>query len=765
MVEERVLINKDSYGTECSFEDLKCAVESLTHAVDSQFDEIKNEKWYHRVFNLVTFSQKGKKRMAEQIGSLAQAQEILMEILVRLSSADAKVSDLVKTCMEDIRRLQENDIYLLQRIKDLENVCYLGIRKANDIADLTGREKQVLSGCLYYLSTQFSPVSADQRKYANTVLNYLDTDAEVDNISGALEQIDEGPRAKILTCAMEYMFLHCFNDTCFDECSEFIDDFNLGNRTIKNIKQQIKDTYNLRGTNGFVDKYASAEYIDIEQEFSVSIEGDGDTINEESGAGVDISELEEITISSITHIGEGESCIYKNKIIHFKAPIECEGDLVFDTCVLHYGETEDRDEIEFTKTASLTIKNCSVENHSVDERFFIDASRIQTAIRIEQCTFVNCCYLMDCYQPIYMLYCRVINPGRYFLKNGHAECEIDHCDFLFRDVPEKFKGTLHEIIACWQLHLSESLVRSEEYFYLGGRRIYPEQILKAGKCHIDHCEFWGVRNCIAIGECGRISLSTFNRCEEIVSSSWGAWDSVCIEDCRFDYCTGRFGTDSIINSRAGTKIMHCQFNGCSNNIISASYDGGVRVEYCEFNNWEAGKQLTIRGETTDFDGAMLSFAKSKDRDSRGSIVSNCIFNGIRARGAFAIMGKINEKIDDYAASIRCCSFKNCTTRRESGKIIKEYGAYWPLLGREQKYIKIIDIDEPSCIGWNSVSTSNGIADSVEPRLMDGAGNLIGLSLPQKISGADIVGAPGGLDTETEENAACSQSLKRLFRLS
>ncbi len=742
MAEERVLINKDSYGTECSFEDLKCAVESLTHAVDSQFDKIKNEKWYHRVFNLVTFSQKGKKRMAEQIGSLAQAQEILMEILVRLSSTDAKVSDLVKTCMEDIKRLQENDIYLLQRIKDLENICVLGIRKANDIADLMGREKQILSGCLYHLSSMFSTVSVDQKNYANTVLNYLDTDAAVDNISAALEQIDEVPRAKILTCVMEYMFLHRFDDTCFADCSEFIDEFNLGNRTVKTIKQQISDTYNLRGANGFIDKYASVEYIDIEKEFSVSIESDDGAISEELAIGVDISELEEITISTITHIGEGESCIYKNKIIHFKAPIECEGNLVFDTCVLHYGETENPDEIEFTRTASLTIRNCSVENHSVDERFFINASKIRTAIRVEQCTFVNCCYFIDCYQPVHMYECRAINPGRHFLKNGHAECEIDHCDFLFRDVPEKFRGNLHEIINCYRIHLSESFV-----CYMSGG-IYPENFLDSWSCHIDHCEFSGIRKCISASN-ATISLSTFTYCEAAIRGR--RLGSINITDCRFDYCKGRFSDDAIVDLNLESKILHCQFNDCVNNIISTRYSGGVRVEYCEFNNWEAGKQLTIMGKTTDFDGAMLSFAKSKDRDSRGSIVSNCIFNGIRACGAFAIQGKINEKIVDYAVSIRCCSFKNCTTRRTSGKIIKEYGTYRAFLGRGEKEIKIIDIDKTSCVGWDNVNKSNGVAQSFEPRRMDGAGNLIGRSLTQKITGADIAGAPGRLDTESRVN--------------
>lgn len=43
------------------YDAIQTAIQQLTTVSQGQFEEIKKEKWYHRVFDLVTFSQKGKK--------------------------------------------------------------------------------------------------------------------------------------------------------------------------------------------------------------------------------------------------------------------------------------------------------------------------------------------------------------------------------------------------------------------------------------------------------------------------------------------------------------------------------------------------------------------------------------------------------------------------------------------------------------------------------------------------------------------------------
>ena len=125
---EEVRVNPEMYsGSQEDYDALKAAVKQLSSASQEQFETIKKEKWYNRVFDMVTFSQKGKKRIAEQVSTLAQAQQILIELLMRLSDNDSSVSRLVVESMEDIKRIQEQNLYLFSKIKKLEDIS-LGMK-------------------------------------------------------------------------------------------------------------------------------------------------------------------------------------------------------------------------------------------------------------------------------------------------------------------------------------------------------------------------------------------------------------------------------------------------------------------------------------------------------------------------------------------------------------------------------------------------------------------------------------------------------------
>ena len=99
---------------------LQTALHSLTNASQKQFEEMKNEKWYHRVFDLLTFSKKGKKRVAEQIKTVVQAQQILMQLLVVLSDTDAALFEMIQANTVCIRQLAAQNVQLGYRVKFLE---------------------------------------------------------------------------------------------------------------------------------------------------------------------------------------------------------------------------------------------------------------------------------------------------------------------------------------------------------------------------------------------------------------------------------------------------------------------------------------------------------------------------------------------------------------------------------------------------------------------------------------------------------------------
>ena len=116
MTKEQCSLQPNYYGSSCDFQDLQSAVQQLTTKSDAQFEELKNEKWFHRIFNMVVCPRKNNIRMAEQITSLAQAQGILIEILVRLADQDANIAGMVMQSQSDIRALAQNSAYLQERL-------------------------------------------------------------------------------------------------------------------------------------------------------------------------------------------------------------------------------------------------------------------------------------------------------------------------------------------------------------------------------------------------------------------------------------------------------------------------------------------------------------------------------------------------------------------------------------------------------------------------------------------------------------------------
>ena len=268
-MKELYTVDYEAYSqSETGFEDLKAAVENLATANEQQFEEIKNEKWYTRLFDNITNSKKNEKRLASQIINLNQAQTVLTEMLVRLSDRDAKVAQLVKNSYSFIKKLSENDLALQSKINYLENHFVLGIRNSDDIRALSDNSKALLNECLLKLSDIYregdSYPSAEQQDFANGVLGFIGIESRVENIEALIGETEENDRKAILTCCLEYVFLNNFSfDNIPEDVVNFIDELNIGSKTEKTIKKNIEDNFDLRGEDWLLKKYAPETFADV----------------------------------------------------------------------------------------------------------------------------------------------------------------------------------------------------------------------------------------------------------------------------------------------------------------------------------------------------------------------------------------------------------------------------------------------------------------------------------------------------------------------
>lgn len=714
---EEVRMNPEMYSrSQEDYDALKTAVKQLSSASQEQFESIKKEKWYNRVFDMVTFSQKGKKRIAEQVSTLAQAQQILIELLMRLSDNDSSVSRLVVESMEDIKRIQEQNLYLFSKIKKLEDIS-LGMKPDMDLNKLSEKNKKVLCACLYFINAQDGNASENQKAFANQVINYLNVDVRMEHPTAALEDMDTESKKRILNCCMEYMFLKNCSDDGYEAYEDFIYEFDFGNKTVKAIEKQIQSFYNLRGLDGFFTKYQADNFEDIDDFFTVDF-GDGD--DENTASEEETIEMTDEVISTILQIKPGETKTYKNKNMHLRAYINCEGNLIFDHCIINYNETDDGDEITLGNSSSLTISNSVILCKGFDKNYFITC-KDDTQITLDNDTFEDCSYFIKSWGNtciFSMTNCKLHNCLEDFLSlslREKSDCVIKN-NIILQDGLNSFytkekNGWYATLIDLRDSDDKKVTICNNSIFEKEGfRRAGVEEGKYGNKMIYFNCYTGEIRNCLFNGIFQEYSKATeahkyfdcrFEKCTNALHTltSYSAADVSSIDNCIFIECTDVIAADD------NTHITNCQFVACYDNLIRPyGYDGGISVEFCQFIN--------TRNTKENFRNSCITFTRTKSSKTRSNYLKKCIFDGVEMGNNFLIEADVFEKPHGVVTYIENCDFKNCSTQRASGKIIKEYIQYDTLFKKDINFHANIISD---CKGLDKINKEGSKAESVEIR--------------------------------------------------
>lgn len=702
---EELMINKEAYlGDQEDYDAIKEAIGRLSSASQEQFETIKKEKWYNRVFDMVTCSQKGKKRIAEQVGTIAEAQQILLELLLRLSANDANISEIITQSMDDIKRIQEQNIYLLERIKKLENVS-LGIKPDTDIRRLPENAKEILSACLYAVSERNETPSDFQKKYANTILKFLDCDSQMEHPTNALDSMKNETKRMILNVCMEYIFLGDCTSETYDMYEDFIGEFDFGNKTINSIKNQINQLYKLRSAEGFLTKYGLDDYDDISDIFEFEFEEEEDSDAEASIEDVDFEEFEDEYITDMLQIQAGEKKVYKNKNIHINTYINCEGNLVFDHCALYYNESDAGDEIRISQGGGLVIRNSIITCMGVDENIFITCEK-ENDILIENTTLLDCSYFIRAieYNSFIIKGCTIKNCFWELITLRHWWNEVKVSEIVDNVIEQKELKAFY--VKYSKSHSGRTVIESDssKTKFEGNEVIEYSQFSALAVCmeyynnlegRISNCKFSGIKT--------RLSVQTVENCHfelcidviETINDCMNSAEPV-VSNSTFDKCT------NVIYAADRTVIKNCQFSSCKDQlIIGSGTRGGLKIEWCQFSNiknlQEFGPQITAGTCRVSIGFNESSFFKN---DLKTSYIRDCIFDGVEIGNNFLIAAVADEKPICTIAQIERCDFRNCSTQRSSGKIIKEYTQYTKLFKKEMQNFHAITIYD--CHGLDKI---------------------------------------------------------------
>lgn len=677
MIEELIVDEANFCKTDEDYDALREAIQKLSLATEDQFKEIKEEKWYNRVFDMITFSKKGEKRLAEQVSSVAQAQQILIELLLRLSNNDAKISDLVLESMEDIMRLQEQDEYLLEKIKKFRD-RELGKYPNYNIEQLSRENKEVLTACLYYLCDVINSTSENQREYAKNVLDYVGTNKNMDNVLNALEDTDEESRKIIFLSCMEYIYLENMCEDSWDEkkYEKLIDAFDLGNKTMKLLKKQILVYIKLCGERGLIDKYKVEKNEDIDDYFMADFEEE-EVVNETNN--IENYEIEKIEISSLLRIEKNEVKTFKGKEVYLHHYIVCEGTIEFEDCTIYYNTDDCTNQIILEEDASIAIKNSYVICRGKSNDYFI-LGKYKNNIQLIKNEFIDCSFFLNCEHAKKVIIEKskmnscfegFITITMYYEKSF---CDIISNKIIMGKLADynisEEKYTYESLIYIkWgtKVNLIDNKFLSKVEFNNLNLQMYCIDY-HGENCIVKNCEFEGVSYCIDGRGCDIVSCN-FKKCREVISL-YKEWDNV--KDCIFENCARTI----MLNDKSN--IIGCTFKECDDFMIYGSFFvvGGIRIQYCTFIN-------NLNCQYNSF----IKLKRSYNGDC--NIIKNCIFEGFKKNNCFLIEGEIDENIcGRKVISVENSDFSKCEMQRN--RIINYYSYYYGLFNKKN-IVNVVDV--------------------------------------------------------------------------
>lgn len=727
MSQEAVItIDGEYYSSgNCQFDDLQAAVAVLFDASENQFEALKAERWYTRVFDIATFSQKKNIRMASQIQHLAQAQQILSEILVFLSQRDKQVFELFGQCQASIEHLAQQDVAFAKRIIALENRVLLGLETLPALEQLTDVEKQILAGLLLRFSDRQGATGVDQQTYANGLISLLQVEPAVgEHLLGALDRI-RGVETKrlMLVCCLEYLYLHNNSFEFDDDTQGVIDAFDFGSKTVNALQDKVRAAHALRGNAGLAGKFGTVSSVVLEEDIFITFDD-----VEEPAFSVEPAERDSFTISTVLHIPVGEECVFTNKDILIQSYVNCEGLLTFENCRIQYNVDDLPDRITLSEGARLKFVDSHVECKRIDERngYFVQGKG-KNSVMCSNTQFEGCNHFLDVSgsnNQVDIQACIIKNPGKSFIRTRG----YDSTARMEQSVVE-FSDISAELLAHYQSYgtIIDSSVAIEfiNCVFQGCESILEESVriklLDVTHGKLKSCSFSQIKNAV-IGA-ALIAECSFEDCIGAYESGFSSTLRLIL-NCAFKRCMNVIEGNNI-------KIEYTQFFECGQHLVNGS---GYTIRFCEFINTKPyeGFHCSISGETSLYFNGSGNSAPSK--------ITQCKIDGYDGGDSFLIAANFHSKFSDSKVRLEDCTFTNCRTNRASKKIIREYDYYLGLFNRkvETKPVSIY-----MCRGLDKINTERAKSEDAKPKEQTENGNSIGATALAILSPATLIGGVAG----------------------
>ncbi|MEQ6181760.1 hypothetical protein AAG738_04310 [Staphylococcus saprophyticus] len=696
MSQYEVDFNIENFGNEENdIQYLKIAIDNLTSESEKQFQTIKNEKWFTRIIDLATLSNKKNIRMSKQISNIAQAQDILIELLKRLSATDVKIDNMLLNSMDQIEQLYSHSEKLTLKVLDLKEQMIYGINQSKNINDLKDIEKKVLYNLLQEASETFELTSIEQQHFANNLFRYLQIEHSTLNLADSINQLDSVAIKKVLLqLLLEYGFLNKRNFDFNGKFEEIVEMFDFGNKTINQIKDTIQNIFQLRGVDGF----SWFNPVILEHEFFIDLEIEG-YLDQESE---DFKEKEPFTLEPIIIVNQNETEVIKNKIINLSSIITVKGKLTFENCEINIFDnfipmTLQTGVLEFLdcQIKAINENDCIIVKSDDGSDLNIYNSSIKTNIPLfeanEGKTNVQDSFIDSQHRKL--LNCKNINVINSELINSERDKLIGKYN----------EGNFLSVFA-GNLKIENSVFKNLKNIFGGYESPY---VIESSKFE-DFCDLSGLSY---MDSGGQITNTIINQIDEHLWLSNVVIENCEIKDGKFidyeDLASNYFSMEidnSNIKNLKLDNLEFVQFKECSLTNIKATnvsdialYENNEFIEssfdQCYFRSIinqgnkffnSTFSNATIKNPKFSIKNqGFLDFTISKS-DYMDTKIEGCLFKNINVEDSYIINLVCNEKIKYKRHEISNCIFKDCNSENSSFVNLESF--YFPKFSKKRKDI-------------------------------------------------------------------------------
>ncbi|MDT0672175.1 hypothetical protein [Staphylococcus chromogenes] len=696
MSQYEVDFNIENFGNdENDIQYLKIAIDNLTSESEKQFQTIKNEKWFTRIIDLATLSNKKNIQMSKQISNIAQAQDILIELLKRLSATDVKIDNMLLNSMDQIEQLYSHSEKLALKVLDLKEQMIYGINQSKNINDFKDIEKKVLYNLLQEASKTFELTSVEQQQFADNLFRYLQIEHSTLNLADSINQLDSVAIKKVLLqLLLEYGFLNNRTFNFNRNFEEIVEMFDFGDKTINQIKDTIKNIFQLRGVDGF----SWFNPVILEHDFFIDLEIE-EYLDQESG---DFKEKEPFTLEPIIVVNQNETEVIKNKIINLSSIITVKGKLKFENCEINIFDNFvplvlQTGVLEFLECQinAINEKDSIIVKSEDDSYLNIYNSSIKTNIPLFEANKGNA-KVQDSFidsQHRKLLNCKNINVINSELINSKRNKLIG-----------KHNGDNFLSVFAGNLKIENSVFKNLKNIFGGYESPY---VIENSKFE-DFCDLGDLHY---LDNGGKITNTIINQIDEYLGLSNVAIENCEIKDGKFrdyedlasNYFIMEIDNSNIKNLKLDN-LEFVQFKECSLTNIKATnvadialYENNEFIEssfdQCYFRKIinqgnkffnSTFSNATIKNPKFSIKNqGFLDFTISKS-DYMDTKIEGCLFKNINVEDSYIINLNCHERIKYNRHEISNCIFKDCNS--ENSSFINLESFYFPKFSKKRKDI-------------------------------------------------------------------------------